>query len=298
VTTLVALLLPLVLGLAYFRRVAHLAQHGSAPTRLRQVSFAGGLLLLVVATVGPIDELGDDLVFGHMIQHTMLTDESGLLLALGLTGPVLRPILAAPGLRHLRTLIHPVVAIGLWIVVIYAWHVPVLYQAAAEHTLLHLLEHATFVGAGLLMWLALLGPLPKPEWFGNVAKVGYIAVVYFSSMGLANILMWAGTVLYPIYAEGEKAHGIAPLTDQSLAGAVLMIQGSVVMLAVFFWILLQWARQDTERQELIDLAERLQVPLSEQRAARAAAAGRGPELRQRLEQEARRNVQGPEPVTR
>jgi cytochrome c oxidase assembly factor CtaG len=298
VTTLVALLLPLVLGLAYFRRVAHLAQHGSAPTRLRQVSFAGGLLLLVVATVGPIDELGDDLVFGHMIQHTMLTDESGLLLALGLTGPVLRPILAAPGLRHLRTLIHPVVAIGLWIVVIYAWHVPALYQAAAEHTLLHLLEHATFVGAGLLMWLALLGPLPKPEWFGNVAKVGYIAVVYFSSMGLANILMWAGTVLYPIYAEGEKAHGIAPLTDQSLAGAILMIQGSVVMLAVFFWVLLQWARQDTERQELIDLAERLQVPLSEQRAARAAAAGRGPELRQRLEQEARRNVQGPEPVTR
>jgi putative membrane protein len=298
VTTLVALLLPLVLGLAYLRRVAHLAQHGSAPTRLRQVSFAGGLLLLVVATVGPIDELGDDLVFGHMIQHTMLTDESALLLALGLTGPVLRPILAAPGLRHLRTLIHPVVAIGLWIVVIYAWHVPALYQAAAEHTLLHLLEHATFLGAGLLMWLALLGPLPKPEWFGNVAKVGYIAVVYFSSMGMANILMWAGTVLYPIYAEGEKAHGIAPLTDQSLAGAVLMIQGSVVMLAVFFWVLLQWARQDTERQELIDLAERLQVPLSEQRAARAAAAGRGPELRQRLEQEARRNVQGPEPITR
>ena len=297
-TTLVALLLPLVLGLAYFRRVAHLAQHGSAPTRLRQVSFAGGLLLLVVATVGPIDELGDDLVFGHMIQHTMLTDESALLLALGLTGPVLRPILAAPGLRHLRTLIHPVVAIGLWIVIIYAWHVPALYQAAAEHTLLHLLEHATFVGAGLLMWLALLGPLPKPEWFGNVAKVGYIAVVYFSSMALANILMWAGTVLYPIYAEGERAHGIAPLTDQSLAGAILMIQGSVAMLAVFFWVVLQWARQDTERQELIDLAERLQVPLSEQRAARAAAAGRGPELRQRLEQEARRNVQGPEPVTR
>jgi putative membrane protein len=229
----------------------------------------------------------------------MLTDESALLLALGLTGPVLRPILAAPGLRHLRTLIHPVVAIGLWIVVIYAWHVPALYQAAAEHTLLHLLEHATFVGAGLLMWLALLGPLPKPEWFGNVAKVGYIAVVYFSSMGLANVLMWAGTVLYPIYAEGEKAHGIAPLTDQSLAGAVLMIQGSAVMLAVFFWVLLQWARQDTERQELIDLADRLNVPLSDKRAARAAAAGRGSELRERLEQEAsRQGTRGPEPATR
>jgi cytochrome c oxidase assembly factor CtaG len=129
--------------------------------------------------------------------------------------------------------------------------------------------------------------------------VGYIAVVYFSSMGMANILMWSGTVLYPVYADGEHARGIAPLTDQSLAGAVLMIQGGVVMLGVFLWVLIQWAAQDTERQELIDLAERLNVPLSEQRAARAAAAGRGSELRERLEREAnRRGTGGPQPVAR
>ena len=297
VTTLVGLLLPVVLGLAYFRRVAHLREHESAPSTLRQLSFGGGLLLVLAATVGPMDELGDELVFGHMIQHTILADEAALLLAIGLTGPVLRPILSAPGLRHLRTLLHPALAIGLWILVIYAWHVPALYQAAAEHTLLHLLEHASFLGAGLVMWLALLGPLPKPQWFGNVAKVGYIAVVYFSSMGMANILMWSGTVLYPIYAEGEHAHGIAPLTDQSLAGAILMIQGGVVMLAVFVWVLLRWAREDTERQELIDLAERLQVPLSDQRAARAAA-GRGTELRRRLEEEARQRPRGPQPAAR
>lgn len=287
-TAAVALILPAALAIAYFRRVAHLRRHEQAPSPLRQLSFGGGLLLLVVATLGPLDELGDELVFGHMIQHTMLTDEAALLLAIGLTGPVLRPLLSAPGLRHLRALMHPVVAVSLWIAVIYAWHVPVLYEAAAEHTLLHLLEHASFLGAGLVMWLALLGPLPKPEWFGNVAKVGYIAVVYFSSMGMANILMWSGTVLYPVYAEGERAHHIAPLTDQSLAGAILMIQGSVVMLGVFIWILLRWAREDTERQELIDLAERLQVPLSDRRAARAAAAGRATELRQRLEEEASR----------
>lgn len=298
-TTLAGLLLPLALGVAYFRRSTRLAGHGSAPSALRQISFAGGLLLLAAATVGPMDTLGDDLVFGHMIQHTILTDEAALLLAIGLTGPLLRPILAAPGLRHLRTLMHPVLAIAVWIVVIYAWHVPVLYQAAAEHIALHLFEHATFLGAGLVMWLALLGPFPKPEWFGHIARVGYMAVVYFSSMGLANILMWSGTVLYPVYAGGERVHGIAPLTDQSLAGAILMIQGGIVMLAVFVWVLLQWARQDTERQELIDLAYRLQVPLSDRRAARAAAAGRTAELRERLEQEARRRgARGPEAVAR
>jgi cytochrome c oxidase assembly factor CtaG len=287
-TTLMALLLPTALAIAYVRRVAHLSQHGSAPSTLRQLSFGAGLLLLGVATVGPMAELGDELVFGHMIEHTILTDEAALLLAIGLTGPVLQPVLRAPGLRHLRRLIHPVLAICLWIAVLYVWHVPALYEAAAEHTVFHLLQHACFLGAGLVMWLALLGPFPKPAWFGHIAKVGYMAVVYFSSMGLANILMWSGTVLYPAYAAGEEAHGIAPLTDQSLAGAILMIQGGIVMLAVFIWVLLRWAREDTERQELVDLAERLQVPLSDQRAARAAAAGRGTELRRRLEQEARR----------
>src|SRR5207248_10147104 len=89
--------------------------------------------------------------------------------------------------------------------------------------------------------------------------------------------------------------GISPLTDQSIAGAILMIQGGLIMLSVFFWVLLQWAREDTERQELIHLAERLEVPLSEQRAARAAAAGRGSELRRRLEEGARRRgAQGPQ----
>jgi cytochrome c oxidase assembly factor CtaG len=297
VTTVVTLLLPSALAISYFVRVAHLARHGAAPSTLRQLSFGGGLVLLVAATVGPMDELGDELVFGHMIQHTMLTDESALLLALGLTGPVLRPVLGAPGLRHLRALIHPVLAVCLWIALIYAWHVPALYQAAEEHTLLHLLEHACFLGGGLVLWLALLGPLPKPEWFGPAAKVGYMAVVYFSSMGLANILMWSGTVLYPIYSEGAREHNISPLTDQSLAGAILMIQGSIVMLAVFIWVLLRWAREDTERQELVDLAERLQVPLSDERAARAAAAGRGGELRRRLEEEAGRRS-GPQPAAR
>jgi putative membrane protein len=288
VASITELAIPIVLGLAYFRRIATLRRRRQAPPALRQMSFAAGLLLVAIATVGPMDRLADEFVFGHMIQHTILTDEAALLMAIGLTGPVLRPILSAPGLRILRKLMHPVMAIALWVVVIYAWHAPALYQAADEHDLLHLAEHACFLGAGLVMWLALLGPLPKPQWFGHIAKVGYTATVHFSSMGMANVLMWSGTVLYPIYVESDHAHGISPLTDQSIAGAILMIQGGVIMLAVFFWVLIQWAREDTERQELVDLAERLDIPLSEERAARAAAAGRGAELRERLEEEARR----------
>ena len=145
-----------------------------------------------------------------MIQHTILFDEAALLLVIGLTGPVLVPILSKPGIRRLQVLTHPVVAVLLWLVVMYGWHAPPPYQLATEHEGIHLGEHACFIAAGVVMWMALLGPFPKPEWFGNGARAIYAAVIHFSSMGLANILMWSGTVLYPFYVASDRAHGLSP----------------------------------------------------------------------------------------
>jgi len=281
-STVTSVTLPLLIGVAYFVRVGRLRERGREPSLLRQASFAGGMALIVLATVGPMDALADDFVFGHMIQHTLLLDEISLLLALGLTGPVLAPILGKPRLKRLQLLMHPVAAVALWLLVMYGWHAPPLYQAAEENEVVHLIEHSCFLAAGVTMWLALLGPFPKPEWFGNGAKAIYVGVVHFSSMGLANILMWSGTVLYPFYAASDQAHGIEPLGDQSIAGVILMVQSMILMFGVLFWLVLRWAREETERQELLDLAFERGVDLDPRRAGRAVAAGRGAELRQRL----------------
>ncbi len=282
-STVTSITLPLLIGVAYFHRVGALRERGRQPSLARQASFACGLSAIVLSTVGPMDVLADNFVYGHMIQHTLLLEEASLLLALGLTGPVLGPILTKPGLSRLRKLTHPVLAVGIWLVVMYGWHAPPLYQAAEENEVIHLCEHACFVAAGVLMWLALLGPFPKPEWFGNGAKAIYAGAVHFSSMGLANILMWSGTLLYPFYVASDRAHGLDPITDQSLAGVVLMVQSALLMFGILAWLVLRWARQDTERQELLDLAYEHGIDLDERRAGRAVAAGRGAELRRRLE---------------
>lgn len=281
-STVTSITLPMLIGVAYFVRAGHLREQHREPGRLRQASFTAGIALIVLATVGPLDRLADEFVFGHMVQHTLLLDEISLLVALGLTGPVLAPVLGKPGVKQLRGLLHPVAAVALWLVLMYGWHVPPLYQAAEENELVHLLEHSCFLAAGVGMWMALLGPFPKPEWFGNGAKAIYVAVVHFSSMGLANILMWSGSALYPFYAASERAHHIDPLTDQSVAGVVLMVQSLVLMLGILFWLVLRWAREDTERQELLDLAIERGVDLDARRAGRAVAAGRAVELRRRL----------------
>lgn len=281
-STITSITLPILIGVAYFYRVSHLRERGRQPSFWRQASFTAGLAAIVLTTVGPMDDLADNFVFGHMIQHTLLLDEISLLLALGMTGPVLGPVLTKPGLKQLRGLTHPVVAFLIWAAVMYGWHAPPAYQLAAENEVAHLVEHASFVAGGVLMWLALLGPFPKPEWFGNGAKAIYVGAVHFTSMGLANILMWSGTVLYPFYVASDHFHGISPITDQSLAGVVLMVQSAALMFAILAWLVMRWARQETERQELLDLAFERGIELDERRAGRAVAAGRAAELRDRL----------------
>ena len=146
----------------------------------------------------------------------------------------------------------------------------------------HALQHMLFVSFGIAMWLALLGPLPKPAWFGSGWKIGYIVAVRLIQSVLANALLWSGGVLYPRYAAGEAYWGITPANDQSAAGAIMMVEGSIVTILLFGWLFMKAGRESEERQQLLELAQARGVELSEERAARAVSAGRGEALRRRI----------------
>ena len=266
----------------YAVRARSLALGGRPVPGWRQVSFASGMLLILVALVSPLAALDYELVWVHMAQHLLLADLGALLIVLGLTGPLLQPLLATRGLGWLRALSQPAVALPLWLADLYLWHVPGLYQAAISSQAVHAVEHACFVGFGIAMWMALLGPLPKPDWFGNGARLIYVIVVRFGGAALANVLLWAGSPLYPDYAAGEAAHGITPLADQGAAGVVMMVEQGLVTMGLFAWLFFRAAQQSDERQALLDLAAERGVPLDEARAARAVAAGQGERLRERI----------------
>jgi cytochrome c oxidase assembly factor CtaG len=269
-------------GVMYFLRARTLKERGAPVPSWRQWCWYGGLALMVATLVSPVAHLSDELFFAHMVEHLLLADLGALLLVLGLTGPLLQPVLSAPGLRWLRFMAHPIVAISLWTANFYLWHLPALYQGAVEHDAVHALQHLLFVAFGIGMWLALLGPLPKPAWFGNGAKIGYIVAVRLIQSVLANALLWSSGVLYPRYAAGERYWGISPANDQSAAGAIMMVEGSIVTILLFCWLFLRAARESDERQALVELAAARGVELSEERAARAVSAGRGDALRERI----------------
>jgi cytochrome c oxidase assembly factor CtaG len=257
----------LAFGVMYVVRTRRLAARGRAVPTWRQACFYSGLALIAVTLISPLAGVADELFWAHMAEHLLLADLGALLLVLGLTG-------------HLA---HPVPAFGLWAANLLFWHLVGPHEAAVSNDAVHALQHMLFVGLGINMWMALLGPLPKPAWFGNVAKLLYIVVVRLTSTVLANVFVWSNDAFFGVYAEGERAHGITPHTDQVVAGSIMMVEGSILTICLFGWLFLRSAREGEERQELLDLAVAGGVALDERRAARAVSAGRGSELRRRIE---------------
>jgi cytochrome c oxidase assembly factor CtaG len=269
-------------GVAYWARVRTLSWDRRPVPLWRQACFGGGLLIIAIALFSPIGHISDELVLAHMVEHLMIGDLASLLIVLGLTRSLLQPILAIRFFDRLQVLTHPAVALPLWAVNFYFWHVPPIYDAAYGTAPIHALEHTTFLAFGCLMWMPIFGPLPKPEWFTAAWKVGYVVAVRFLSAILGNVLMWSGTVLYPIYAKGEHYWGIAPIDDQSVAGAIMMVEGTFLALGVLAWIFFEVAREGTERQHLLELAEERGFELDERRAQRAVAAGHTARLEERI----------------
>jgi len=275
--------LPLLIAAAFYaKRSITLAERGRPVPLWRQLCFAGGLLTMAVALVSPIAHIGEELVIAHMVEHLLLGDIATLLLVLGLTGPLLQPILAIPLFDRLRILAHPLVAFPLWALNFYFWHVPAFYDAAYGGAAVHLLEHASFVFFGCLMWMPIFGPLPKPSWFNAGWKVAYVVAVRFAGAILGNVLMWSGSVLYPKYAAGEASWHLSPLADQSTAGVVMMVEGTFLGLGLLAWVFLEVSREGIEKQRLLDMALERGVELDEARVQRAVAAGQGARLERQL----------------
>ena len=269
-------------AILYWHRAMVLSWDGRAVPVWRQVCFGSGLATIAIALFSPVGHISEELVIAHMGEHLLIGDIATLLLVLGLTKSLLQPILAIRLFNRLQIFAHPAVALPLWAVNLFFWHVPALYQDAYGTAPVHALEHATFLFFGCLMWMPVFGPLPTPQWFTAAWKVGYVVAVRFAGAILGNVLMWSGSVLYPIYAPGERYWGISPLADQSTAGVVMMVEGTFLGLGLLAWVFFEAAREGTEKQRLLDLAHERGVELDEARAQRAVAAGHGDRLEQQL----------------
>lgn len=266
----------------YWKRAMNLAWDDRPVPVWRQACFGTGLFLAAFVMFNPVGYLADELVIAHMVEHLMIGDIASLLIVLGLTRSILQPILALPLIGRLQVLANPLVAFPLWAANLFIWHIPGLYDAAWGSSLTHGVEHAMFLGFGILMWMPVFGPLPVPTWFGPGWKVIYVVAVRFTAAILGNVLMWTQVTLYENYAAGQAKWGLTAIADQSIAGVIMMIEGTFLIFGVLAWTFFESARQSMRKQELLDLAFEQGIELDPDRADRAVKAGHGDLLERRI----------------
>jgi putative membrane protein len=266
---------------AYWRRARTLAARGSPVPGWRRALFWLSVALLLLALASPIHAYGEELFAFHMLQHVILGDLAALAFVASLTGPLLRPVLALKPFARLRVLVHPLVALPLWALNLYLWHLPPLYEGALEHDAVHALQHVSFFTFGALMWAPVVEVLPGPMWFGTGAKLGYIVAVRLLETVLGNVFIWSGTVFYDVYADGDVPWGVSPLEDQGWAGTVMMLEGSLVTLGAIAWLFLRMAAEGELRQELLERGLDPRAVRRAVRYGRAAELGVEQELRSR-----------------
>jgi cytochrome c oxidase assembly factor CtaG len=253
-------------GALYWRRARTLARRGRPVPTARVAAFAAGLLTILLALASPIDTIGEERLFSvHMLQHLLLGDLGALLLVLGLDGRLLRPLLRVRLVHRLRVLAHPLVALPLWAANFVLWHLPVLFDAALRNDAIHALQHSLFIGLGMLMWAALLEPLPGPAWFTAPWKIPYVLGMWLVMLVLSQVFIWSSHVHYVPYTHDAPLWGLGHLADQKAGGGVMLVESALTMLPALVWVLLQVLRESEARQRLLDAGV---APAAATRAAR------------------------------
>lgn len=221
----------------------------TAASGWRLTSFVAGLLALFVALISPIDRLGEQLFVMHMVGHLLVVDVASILITLGLTRVLLRPVTRRVQRveRAVGPLAHPAAAVVLYVAGMWLWHVPALYDAALEHPLVHVLEHVTFAAIGLLYWWHLLSPIRSRHRLGGLGPVAYMFTGKIGLGLLGVLLTFSPDVLYGFYAHQPRFWGLGAVQDQSLGGAAMAIEQSVVMGVAMMWLFLR-ALSESERE--------------------------------------------------
>ena len=243
----------------YARAVTVLRRRGRSIPRVQQAAWYGGVALLALALLGPLDALADELLSAHMAQHVLIADLAAPLMLVGLRTPVLlfflpRPILVTlarrRGLRRaFRTLRRPLVAIPVYIGVLYVWHLGPAFEGALRSEWLHVLQHWSFVAASVLVWWAPLEPQHR-RVRGELWKAGHVLGARVGGMMLGMAFLAMRSPAYgDFYGGSALAYGLTPLADQQIGGGLMMVVDLVVMLAAFAFFFWRAAGDDDRAQE-------------------------------------------------
>ena len=224
--------------------------------------YVAGVLVTVLAIVSPLDAIGERyLQSAHMLQHVLIADLGIALTVVAVRGPLtvfflprdlLAPLARVRRLRRLlRFLLRPGTSFAVWVVVLISWHVPRFYEASLHHRFWHDLMHLSFIVGGLLVWTQIIDP-SRHRRLTLSERLGYTALVFWTGQILAYVILFDPVPLFPTYVDQPvRLLGLSPLTDQKLAGVVMMVEQVATVGLAFVLLLRASQRRRVEVAEAV-----------------------------------------------
>lgn len=260
------IVIPCIVGaMVYTRGWIRLRQRGVTRfTWSKLALFLGAMACIYVTLESPIDGLADYLLCEHMFQHLLLWFAAPLLiwtsdpfapcvwgLPAWLRKPLLIHLLYAPWSRaFFRRISHPVAAWPIFVVNLWLWHLPALYDITLHNEHVHHLEHFTFLLTGLLFWWPVILPYPARVRWTAWWLIPYLLLAGIQGTVISAIITFAPHVLYTPYLHVPRIAHISALVDQQLAGGIMWIPGSLVYGTALVWVgtKILWAQGDRGRK--------------------------------------------------
>jgi putative membrane protein len=227
----------------------------------RQAAFFGGLGVVAVGLLSPVETYAEVLLSVHMAQHVLLTLVAAPLILLGQPGTLALRVVSPERRRRwlrvghgrvLRRVSSPVVAWTVFAAVGWVIHFSPLFDAALRSRPVHAAEHALFLATALLFWWPVVGGHPGRRPLPHGVRLLYLGVAMPQNTFLALAVLGAERVLYPHYAEVVRAWGPSPLADQRQGAGLMWVAGDLILLVAVLLVAAAWARHEqraTERAE-------------------------------------------------
>jgi cytochrome c oxidase assembly factor CtaG len=248
-------LISLVVLYVYFISLDRRDGHWGQDIRGRHVAFFfAGILVLYLALQSPLDDISDTTLFSaHMTQHILLGLIGPVLLASSIPTRWLRTLLRIPIVGQLLSFFtKPIVALLLFNIDLWVWHLPAFYEGALRDTNVHVLQHLLIIATGTLFWLTILHDITPARSLSYLTKIALLFFSMVSSGILGAIFCFAGNTIYTFYGNAPLSFGLTPLDDQQLAGAIMWVPGGGIFFVALLLTFAAWLKNEDRKGAKFD----------------------------------------------
>ncbi len=210
----------------------------------RLAAFFAGIVCVWAAVGSPLAAFDDVSLTVHMVQHLLLMAVAPPLILLGAPAlPMLRGLpqwmarsVVGPFVRWRlvkslgRFLTNPSICWLAATLALIVWHIPAVFELALRWDWLHEVEHACFLGSGLLFWWPVVQPWPSVPRWPRWSVPLYLFCATLPCDALSGFLAFCDRVVYASYLSAPRAFELSPLHDQEWAATLMWVSVTIIFL--------------------------------------------------------------------